>query len=62
MFLLVSSTFKLCFLTKQNAVEYAKSWVLEAWGTCSHKKIVAASAVTAFWNMTSIRTRIFAGN
>lgn len=40
--------------------EYVKSWVLEAWGTCSHKKIVAASAVTAFWNMTSIRTRIFA--
>ncbi|KAL2483340.1 Reticulon-like protein B17 [Forsythia ovata] len=41
-------------------VEYLKSWVLEAWGACSHKKIVAASAVTAFWNLTSIRTRIFA--
>ncbi|KAK9052565.1 hypothetical protein SSX86_029194 [Deinandra increscens subsp. villosa] len=40
--------------------EYVKVWILEAWGGCSHKKIVAASAVTAFWNLTSIRTRIFA--
>ncbi|KAL8461217.1 hypothetical protein ACS0TY_032619 [Phlomoides rotata] len=41
-------------------VEYVKSWGLETWGSCTHKKIVAASAVTAFWNLTSIRTRIFA--
>ncbi|KAF3444077.1 hypothetical protein FNV43_RR13767 [Rhamnella rubrinervis] len=39
--------------------EYLKSWFLEAWGTCSHKKIVAASAATAFWNLTSAKTRIF---
>ncbi|KAI3714033.1 hypothetical protein L1987_72623 [Smallanthus sonchifolius] len=39
--------------------EYVKVRILEAWGGCSHKKIVAASAVTAFWNLTSIKTRIF---
>ncbi|KAI3812271.1 hypothetical protein L1987_16978 [Smallanthus sonchifolius] len=39
--------------------EYVKVWILEAWGGCSHKKIVAASAATAFWNLTSIKTRIF---
>ncbi|PSS05691.1 Reticulon-like protein [Actinidia chinensis var. chinensis] len=43
-----------------NKVEYLKRWVLEAWGACSHKKIVAASAATVFWNLTAIRTRIFA--
>ncbi|KAK1437990.1 hypothetical protein QVD17_03791 [Tagetes erecta] len=40
--------------------EQVKVWILEAWGGCSHKKTVAASAVTAFWNLTSIKTRIFA--
>ncbi|XAR55540.1 hypothetical protein NMG60_11035640 [Bertholletia excelsa] len=35
-------------------------WMLEAWGACSHKKIVAASAATAFWNLSAARTRIFA--
>ncbi|KAI3457197.1 hypothetical protein Pfo_013860 [Paulownia fortunei] len=45
-------------LTKK--VEYVKTSALGAWGSCTHKKIVAASAVTAFWNLTSIRTRIFA--
>lgn len=30
-----------------------------AWGALSHKKIVAGSVATAFWNLTSIRTRIF---
>lgn len=43
------------------AVEYLKRWVMEAWGACSHKKIVAASALTVFWNLSSIKTRIFAG-
>ncbi|KAL6535811.1 hypothetical protein OROHE_012655 [Orobanche hederae] len=47
-----------CKLLKK--VEYWKTWALEAWGSCTHKKIVAASAVTALWNLTSIRTRIFA--
>lgn len=40
-------------------VECLKWWVLETWGACSHKKIVAASAVTAFWNLSSLKTRIF---
>ncbi|KAJ0112343.1 hypothetical protein Patl1_02318 [Pistacia atlantica] len=35
-----------------------KSYMLEAWGACSHKKIVAASAVMAFWNLSTIKTRI----
>ncbi|CAK7322717.1 unnamed protein product [Dovyalis caffra] len=43
-------------------VEQMKSRMLEAWGACSHKKIVAASAVTAFWNLSSVKTRIFTGN
>ncbi|CAA0816212.1 Reticulon-like protein B17 [Striga hermonthica] len=41
-------------------VEYLKTSAMEAWGSCTHKRVVAASAVTAFWNLTSIRTRIFA--
>ncbi|KAF8043340.1 hypothetical protein BT93_A1625 [Corymbia citriodora subsp. variegata] len=41
-------------------VECSKWWVLEAWGACSHKKIVAASAITAFWNLTTIKTRLLA--
>ncbi|KFK40434.1 hypothetical protein AALP_AA3G372800 [Arabis alpina] len=41
-------------------VERVKTRIGEAWEMCSHKKILAGSAVTAFWNLTSIRTRIFA--
>lgn len=41
--------------------EQFKSRVLEAWRACYHKKIVAGSAATAFWNMSSLKTRIFAG-
>jgi hypothetical protein len=44
------------------AVVFLKWWVLETWGACSHKKIVAASAVTAFWNLSTLKTRIFTGN
>ncbi|XP_010668132.2 reticulon-like protein B17 isoform X1 [Beta vulgaris subsp. vulgaris] len=40
--------------------EQFKSRVLEAWRACYHKKIVAGSAATAFWNMSSLKTRIFA--
>lgn len=43
---------------KQKA-EQMKNRMFEAWGACSHKKIVAASAVTAFWNLSSVKTRIF---
>ncbi|KAK6241721.1 hypothetical protein SCA6_007110 [Theobroma cacao] len=38
---------------------YMKQWVIEAWGACSHKKVVAASAATAFWNLSSVKTRVF---
>ncbi|CAA7013997.1 unnamed protein product [Microthlaspi erraticum] len=41
-------------------VERMKTRIGEAWGMCSHKKLLAGSAVTAFWNLTSIRTRLFA--
>ncbi|CAH2051139.1 unnamed protein product [Thlaspi arvense] len=41
-------------------VERVRRRISEAWGMCSHKKILAGSAVTAFWNLTSIRIRIFA--
>ncbi|XP_031106910.1 reticulon-like protein B17 isoform X2 [Ipomoea triloba] len=40
--------------------EYLKCRVMESWGACSHKKTIAASALTAFWNLTTARTRIFA--
>ncbi|XP_015881419.3 reticulon-like protein B17 [Ziziphus jujuba] len=40
-------------------VEYLTWWLVEAWGSCSHKKIVAASAAAAFWNLSSVKTRIF---
>ncbi|KAK1550369.1 hypothetical protein Q3G72_018074 [Acer saccharum] len=40
-------------------VENMKNWVLEATGVCSHKKVVAASAVMAFWNLSTVKTRIF---
>lgn len=50
----------LCYSIQINQkAECIKWWVLEAWGACSHKKIVAASAVTAFWNLSSVKTRIF---
>ncbi|GAB4824916.1 hypothetical protein Ancab_007788 [Ancistrocladus abbreviatus] len=42
------------------AVEHSKWRLLEAWQACSHKKIAAASAATAFWNLTSLKIRIFA--
>lgn len=53
--------YKLKQLNSGYAVEYLKWRVLETWGNCSHKKIVAASAVTAFWNLSSVKTRIFTG-
>jgi hypothetical protein len=44
------------------SAEQMKNRMFEVWGACSHKKIVAASAVTAFWNLSSVKTRIFTGN
>ncbi|KAJ6289668.1 hypothetical protein OIU78_025568 [Salix suchowensis] len=49
-----------CYCSQINQkVEHMKCRVLTAWGACSHKKMVAASAVTAFWNLSSVKTRIF---
>ncbi|XP_050382561.1 reticulon-like protein B17 [Argentina anserina] len=49
-----------CYSIQMNQrAECLKWWVLEAWGACSHKKIVAASAITAFWNLSTVKTRIF---
>ncbi|XP_039797635.1 vegetative cell wall protein gp1-like [Panicum virgatum] len=36
----------------------AASWALEAWKSCPRKKLVAATAVTMFWNMFSVKTRV----
>ncbi|XP_010540878.1 PREDICTED: reticulon-like protein B17 [Tarenaya hassleriana] len=41
-------------------VERMKRRIVEALRGCSHKKMVAFSAITAFWKLTSVRTRIFA--
>ncbi|XP_043688266.1 reticulon-like protein B17 isoform X2 [Telopea speciosissima] len=41
-------------------VEYLRYCVWDAWGACSHKKIVAASAATVFWNLSSVKTRVLA--
>ncbi|KAF9663150.1 hypothetical protein SADUNF_Sadunf17G0008500 [Salix dunnii] len=49
-----------CYSSQINQkVEHMKCRVLIAWGSCSHKKLVAASAVAAFWNLSSVKTRIF---
>lgn len=40
-------------------VNYMKYRLLETWGASSHKKMIAASVLTAFWNLTTVRTRIF---
>ncbi|KAE8730338.1 Reticulon-like protein B17 [Hibiscus syriacus] len=39
--------------------EYMKQLAIDAWRACSHKKLVAASAATVFWNLSSVKTRIF---
>ncbi|XP_074276093.1 reticulon-like protein B18 [Silene latifolia] len=41
-------------------VDQYKSKMVEAWRACYHKKIVAASAATVFWNLSSLKTRVFA--
>ncbi|KAI3936964.1 hypothetical protein MKX01_015179 [Papaver californicum] len=46
-------------LQMERQAGYFRGRVLEAWAACSHKKIVAASLVTVFWNLTSVKTRIF---
>ncbi|KAI3925874.1 hypothetical protein MKX01_014514 [Papaver californicum] len=39
--------------------EYLGGWISGAWKACCHKKIVAVSAALAFWNLSSIKTRVF---
>ncbi|XP_010272355.1 PREDICTED: reticulon-like protein B17 isoform X2 [Nelumbo nucifera] len=41
-------------------VENWRSWMREKWVACSRKKIVAASAATVLWNLSSLKTRMFA--
>ncbi|VVB11259.1 unnamed protein product [Arabis nemorensis] len=49
-----------CYASQINRkVESAQKRIVEAWGICTHKKIVAGSIVTAFWNLTSLKTRFF---
>ncbi|KAL9671166.1 hypothetical protein QQ045_008732 [Rhodiola kirilowii] len=40
--------------------EFLRWWIMEVWSGCNHKKIVVGSAVTAFWNLSSLKTRIVA--
>ncbi|XP_057455631.1 reticulon-like protein B17 [Lotus japonicus] len=35
--------------------------LLDRWSACPHKKIVVASALIAFWKLSTIKTRIFTG-
>ncbi|QCE09698.1 Reticulon [Vigna unguiculata] len=39
--------------------ESLKLWLLNTWSACTHKKKVLASVIMAFWNLSSIKTRIF---
>lgn len=46
-----------CILT----VEGLNARILNAWKSCPRKKLVAAAAVTTFWNLVSVKTRVMAG-
>ncbi|KAL9322436.1 hypothetical protein ACSQ67_010489 [Phaseolus vulgaris] len=49
-----------CYSAQINKrAECLKLWLLDAWSACTHKKKVLASVVMAFWNLSSIKTRIF---
>ncbi|KAL5730500.1 hypothetical protein ACHQM5_003309 [Ranunculus cassubicifolius] len=49
-----------CYSVQINRkVEYLKNCVWDAWGACSHKKVVAVSAALVFWNLSSVKTRFF---
>ncbi|MED6111792.1 hypothetical protein PIB30_055622 [Stylosanthes scabra] len=39
--------------------ECLKSRLLDAWSACTHKKIVVASALITFWNLSTVKTRVF---
>ncbi|CAH8318180.1 unnamed protein product [Eruca vesicaria subsp. sativa] len=49
-----------CYANQINQkVENAQKRLVEAWGICTHKKFVAGSMITAFWNLTSLKIRFF---
>ncbi|CAJ1956617.1 unnamed protein product [Sphenostylis stenocarpa] len=49
-----------CYSAQINKrAECLKLWLLDAWSACTHKKKVLASVLMAFWNLSSIKTRIF---
>ncbi|CAH2077686.1 unnamed protein product [Thlaspi arvense] len=49
-----------CYASQINQkVENAQKRIVEAWGICTHKKFVAGSMITAFWNLTSLKIRFF---
>uniref|UniRef100_A0A1J3GQM6 Reticulon-like protein n=1 Tax=Noccaea caerulescens TaxID=107243 RepID=A0A1J3GQM6_NOCCA len=49
-----------CYASQINQkVESAQKRIVEAWGICTHKKFVAGSMITAFWNLTSLKIRVF---
>ncbi|KAE9588565.1 hypothetical protein Lalb_Chr22g0356661 [Lupinus albus] len=39
--------------------ECIQSWLLDTWCACTHKKKIIAAALMAFWNLSSLKTRIF---
>ncbi|CAM0910546.1 unnamed protein product [Alopecurus aequalis] len=41
-------------------VEGLKPRILNTWKSCPRKKLVAAAAVTTFWNVVSVKTRVIA--
>ncbi|XP_004505553.1 reticulon-like protein B17 isoform X2 [Cicer arietinum] len=48
-----------CYSTQINRrAECMKSGLLDMWSTCGHKKIVVASILITFWNLSTIKTRI----
>ncbi|CAN8273565.1 unnamed protein product [Cochlearia groenlandica] len=40
-------------------IESAQERIVETWAICTHKKLVAGSIITAFWNLTSLKIRLF---
>ncbi|XP_023533892.1 reticulon-like protein B17 [Cucurbita pepo subsp. pepo] len=49
-----------CYQIQINSkVDVVKRRLFEAWKACSHKKVVVGSAATVFWNLSSLKTRIF---
>ncbi|KAL3017330.1 hypothetical protein AAZX31_06G271400 [Glycine max] len=49
-----------CYSAQINLrVECLKLRLLDTWSACTHKKIVIASVLIAFWNLSTIKTRIF---